>query len=95
LASEEKRIIRLNEHIRTPKELRLVRSKDKITRVFIDDIEIPFACDVKVDNNIQVIPPDPMFNPGRTPLYIQGNIEITVIIRPRTIVVQREEEGDE
>jgi len=80
---------------KNPEELKIVRNSDNETfKVFIDDIEIPFACQVSVTNNIEVNHPGPFEilagRPARDVKYLQGPIDITVTIRPKRIAIQNE-----
>jgi len=76
-----------------PKELTLIWDGDKFSKVLIDDIEIPFQCEIEMKNEIITMlhgPLEVIMGLGRGPTYLQGECEIMVTIKPRRLVVRRE-----
>ena len=75
-----------------PKELTLIWDGDKFTKVLIDEIEIPFACEIEMKNEIITMlhgPLEMIMGLGRGPTYLQGECEITLTIKPRSLVVKK------
>ena len=68
-------------NVKKPKELKLVREGDGF-RVFIDDIEIPFECELQIMRNRPS-----QFQFGGD--YYDEGSEITLTIRPETVVIER------
>lgn len=76
-----------------PKELTLILNGDDVSKILIDDIEIPFSCEIEVKNDIIVQPHGPfemLMGMGRGPSYLQGECEITLTIRLHRLAVKNE-----
>ena len=81
----------INIKLNDPKELTIVWDGDKATKILLDDIELPFNCEIEVKNDIITYYHDPfdmLAGHGRGPTYLQGDCEITLTIRPQRLAVR-------
>lgn len=77
-----------------PKELKLIWDGDRVTKVLLDGIELPFNCEIEVKRDTITMLHGPLaqlMGLGRGPTYLEGDCEITLTVKPRRLLVEKKE----